>query len=217
MIDEASAISKEALGNLKATDQDMAIANSLESVAKSATATPAGILLLTDGIDNSSSQRAESILQDLGARGIPVYPIPVGLEEPDDVSIRNIVMQEVAFSGDRVPVRVQLFSGYEKRTAKLTVRLTTDKFATKTASDGGLQFENIDFNVISPRVQRVEIGIEAFDDEVSVANNRVERASSSSMRRNVLYIEGNNAGSSLPATSKRDLAKHHLYFLFGWA
>ena len=63
VIDEASAISKEALGNLKATDKDTAIANSLESVAKSATATPAGILLLTDGIDNSSSQRAESILQ----------------------------------------------------------------------------------------------------------------------------------------------------------
>ncbi|MEK9983390.1 MAG: hypothetical protein VW879_01490, partial [Opitutae bacterium] len=71
VIDEASGISKEALGNLKATDKDTAIANSLESVAKLATATPAGILLLTDGIDNSSSQRTESILQDLGARGIP--------------------------------------------------------------------------------------------------------------------------------------------------
>ncbi len=70
VIDEASAISKEALESLKATDQDTAIANSLESVAKSATATPAGILLLTDGIDNSSSLRTESILQDLGARGI---------------------------------------------------------------------------------------------------------------------------------------------------
>ena len=210
VIDEASAISKEALENLKATDQDTAIANSLESVAKSATTTPAGILLLTDGIDNSS-QRAESILQDLGARGIPVYPIPVGLEEPDDVSIRNIVMQEVAFSGDRVPVRVQLFSkGYEKRTAKLTVRLNNRQVSQRRLRlDGGLQFENIDFNVdlYQKGAARVEIGIEAFDDEVSVANNRVERTIQVVNEKvNVLYIEGNNRWEFryLTAILKRD-------------
>ena len=211
VIDEASAISKEALESLKATDQDTAIANSLESVAKSATATPAGILLLTDGIDNSSSQRTESILQDLGARGIPVYPIPVGLEEPDDVSIRNIVMQEVAFSGDRVPVRVQLFSkGYEKRTAKLTVRLNNRQVSQRRLRlDGGLQFENIDFNVdlYQKGAAQVEIGIEAFDDEVSVANNRVERTIQVVNEKvNVLYIEGNNRWEFryLTAILKRD-------------
>ena len=67
---------------------------------------------------DTSSRRAEAVLHDLGTRGIPVYPVPIGLADPDDVSIRNIVMQEVAFSGDKVPVRVQIRSkGYEKRTA----------------------------------------------------------------------------------------------------
>ena len=75
---------------------------SLEAVANTGRVPPAGIVLLSDGIDNATSQRSEAVLRDLGARGIPVFTVPIGLPDPDDVSIRNIVMQEVAFSGDRV-------------------------------------------------------------------------------------------------------------------
>ena len=118
VVSDASTVSADDLASLTATEPATSIAASLEAVAKSGVNPPAGIVLLTDGIDNASSQRTEAVLQDLGARGIPVFPVPIGLTEPDDVSIRNIVMQEVAFSGDSVPVQVQLLSkGYEKRTA----------------------------------------------------------------------------------------------------
>ena len=110
LISDAREVGTRDLAVLTASEPTTSIAASLEAVAKSSATPPAGIILLTDGIDNASLQRTESVLQNLGARGIPVFPVPIGLTEPDDVSIRNIVMQEVAFSGDSVPVQVQLLS-----------------------------------------------------------------------------------------------------------
>jgi hypothetical protein len=211
VISDASTVSAGDLASLSASEPATSIAASLEAVARSGVTPPAGIVLLTDGIDNASSQRTEAVLQDLGARGIPVFPIPIGLGEPDDVSIRNIVMQEVAFSGDRVPVKVQLLSkGYEKRTARLTVTLNDRQVSQRTVRlEGGLQFEDIDFNVdvYEKGAARLAVAIEPFDDEVSVANNRVERGIRVVNEKvNVLYIEGNNRWEFryLTAILKRD-------------
>ncbi|BCX49051.1 hypothetical protein HAHE_29590 [Haloferula helveola] len=211
VVADASTVSADDLVSLAAAEPVTSIAASLEAVAKSGVTPPAGIVLLTDGIDNSSSQQTESVLQDLGARGIPVFPVPIGLDEPDDVSIRNIVMQEVAFSGDRVPIQVQLLSkGYEKRTAKLTVRLNDRQVSQRRVRlEGGLQFEDIDFNVdlYEKGAARIVVAIEPFDDEVSEANNVVERSIRVVNEKvNVLYIEGNNRWEFryLTAILKRD-------------
>ncbi|MGB0291514.1 MAG: hypothetical protein ACPGIA_02945 [Luteolibacter sp.] len=197
VIRDGGLLSAKELASLTATESSTSIATSLEAVAKSGATAPAGIVLLTDGIENSSSKRAEAVLQDLGARGIPVYPVPVGLTDPDDISIRNIVMQEVAFSGDNVPIQVQLLSkGYEKRNASIIVKLNGRRVAReKVRLQGGLQFVDIEFTVDIRKkgAARVEIEIEPFDDEVSVANNRIERTVRVVNEKvNVLYIEGNN-------------------------
>lgn len=211
VVSDASTVSADDLASLTATEPATSIAASLEAVAKSGVNPPAGIVLLTDGIDNASSQRAESVLRDLGARGIPVFPVPIGLTEPDDVSIRNVVMQEVAFSGDRVPVKVQLLSkGYEKRTARLTVTLNDRQVSQRRVRlEGGLQFEDIDFNMdlYEKGAARIVVAIEPFGDEVSVANNRVEHSIRVVNEKvNVLYIEGNNRWEFryLSAILKRD-------------
>ena len=210
-VSDASTVSADDLASLTASEPATSIAASLEAVAKSGINPPAGIVLLTDGIDNASSQRTESILHDLGARGIPVFPVPLGLTDPDDVSIRNIVMQEVAFSGDRVPVQVQLLSkGYEKRTAQLTITLNDRRVSQRRVRlEGGLQFEDIDFNMdlYEKGAARIAVAIEPFDDEVSVVNNRVERGIRVVNEKvNVLYIEGNNRWEFryLSAILKRD-------------
>lgn len=211
IVSDGNTVTTEDLNSLVASEPATSIATSLEAVAKSGITPPAGIVLLTDGISNASSQRAETILQDLGARNIPVFPIPVGLATPDDVSIRNIVMQEVAFSGDRVPVQVQVVSkGYEKRSAKLSVSLNGRQVSQKRVRlEGGLQFEDIDFNVdlYEKGSARIAVEIEPFDDEVSTANNRVERSIQVVNEKvNVLYIEGNNRWEFryLTAILKRD-------------
>lgn len=196
MLSDESVLKTTTASELKATEPETSIASALEAVANSGGVPPAGILLVSDGIDSATSRRSESVLRDLGTRGIPVYTIPIGLTDPDDVSIRNIVMQEVAYPGDRVPVRIQLQSrGYEKRMARLSVLLNGRRVSQRTVQfDGGLQFEDIDFriDVYEKGAVQVAVVIEPFDDEVSVDNNRIERSIRVVNEKvNVLYIEGN--------------------------
>jgi hypothetical protein len=211
ILSDAATVSDDELNELAATEPATSIAAALETVATSGVTPPAGIVLLSDGIENTSSKQTEAVLQDLGARGIPVFPVPIGLEQPDDVSIRTIVMQEVAFSGDSVPVQVQVLSkGYEKRTAKLTIQLNDRPvFERRIRLKGGLQFEDVEFNVdlYEKGAAQVAVTIEPFDDEVSVANNRVERSIRVVNEKvRVLYIEGNNRWEFryLTAILKRD-------------
>ena len=104
-------------------------------------------------------------------------------------------MQDVAFTGDKVPVRVQLQSkGYEKRVAVLTVSLNGRGVARQNVSlSGGLQFEEIFFNVdvAEKGAARIEVAIEPFVDEATAANNQVARSVRVVNERiNVLCIEG---------------------------
>ncbi|MDG2221905.1 MAG: hypothetical protein P8L85_11015 [Rubripirellula sp.] len=196
LLSENTVATSSDLAGLKATASRTSIAASLEAVANSGGIAPAGIVLLSDGIDNTTSQRSESVLRDLGARGIPVFTVPIGIPDPDDVAIRNLVMQEVAFSGDRVPIRVQLQSrGYERRTARLAVLLNGRRVSQRTIRlQGGIQFEDIDFRVdlYEKGAAQIAVTIEPFDDEVSLVNNRVERSIRVVNEKiNVLYIEGN--------------------------
>ena len=196
LISDDTVVDAEDLTVLEAKDPGTSIASSLEAVANSGGIPPAGIVLLSDGIDSATSQRSEAVLRDLGARGIPVYTVPLGLPDPDDVSINNIVMQEVAFSGDRVPVRVHLQSeGYEQRTARLSVLLNDRRVSSRVVRfEGGLQFEEVDFRVdiYEKGAAQIDVVIEPFDDEVSITNNRIARSIRVVNEKvNVLYIEGN--------------------------
>ena len=185
----------DSLAALQADSPETSIGGALEALAKTERGAPlAGIVLLSDGLD-TSSRRAQAVVRDLGIRGIPVYTVPVGIADPDDVSIRNVIMQDVAFTGDKVPVRVQLQSkGYEKRTADLTMSLNGRGVARQIVTfEGGLQFVDIFFNVdVAERgAARIGVEIEAFSDESTAANNRVERSVRVVNEKiNVLCIEG---------------------------
>lgn len=184
-----------ALAALQPNSPESSIGGALEVVAKTERGAPlAGVVLVSDGLD-TSSRRSESVVRDLGTRGIPVYTVPIGITDPDDVSIRNVIMQDVAFTGDKVPIRVQLQSkGYEKRVADLTVSLNGRGVARQSVSlEGGLQFEEIFFNVdtADKGAARIGIAIEAFSDESTAANNLVERSVRVVNEKiNVLCIEG---------------------------
>jgi hypothetical protein len=182
-------------GRLAAEAAGTSIFDALETVAGSGREAPiAGIVMLSDGLD-TSSLRSDALLHDLGIRNVPVYPVPLGLVDPDDVSIRNIVMQDVAFSGDKVPIRLQLYStGYEKRTAGITVRLNGRNVSRHQIHfEGGLQFEDIYFNVDihEKGAAQVDIAVEPFEDEATADNNTVSRSIRIVNEKiNVLCIEG---------------------------
>ncbi|MFT5473395.1 MAG: hypothetical protein ACI856_001727 [Kiritimatiellia bacterium] len=183
------------LASLKAVETSTTLAESLTKLAGTGRGSPlAGIVLLTDGLD-TSLRSSEAAISDLGEHGVPIYPVPVGIADPDDVSIRTVVIQEVAFSGDKVPVRVQIKSkGYEKRIATLKVNLNGRAVSRKSISlEGGLQFEDIFFHVdiYEKEAAKVEVVIEPFEDEATAENNHTERSVSVVNEKiNILCIEG---------------------------
>lgn len=196
LISDESILQSEDVKKLSALEQETSISKALEVASRTGESAPAAIVLVSDGIETGSSQRSEWVLQNLSARNIPVYTIPMGMTNPDDISIEGIVMQEVAYSGDRVPIKVQLKSqGYEKRTSQLSVLLNGRRVASRVIRfNGGLEFEDIDFRVdiYDKGAAEVEVSIEPFDDETSTENNRVQRTIRVVNEQiNVLYIEGN--------------------------
>jgi len=185
----------DSLASLKAVETSTTLAESLSRLAGTGRGSPlAGIVLLTDGLD-TSLRSSEAIISDLGEHGVPIFPVPIGIADPDDVSIRTVVVQEVAFSGDKVPVRVQIKSkGYEKRLATLKIELNGRTVSRESISlEGGLQFEDIFFNVDIYEKKAVKVGvvIEPFNDEATADNNYTERSVSVVNEKiNILCIEG---------------------------
>ena len=195
MIGSSDKDTMESLSSLKATETGTSIADSLEAVANARGGAPlAGIVLISDGID-TSSRRTEAIVNDLGTRGIPVYTIPVGISDPDDVSIRSLIMQDVAFTGDTVPVRVQVRSkGYERRDVDIVLKYNGEELSRKTiVLKGGVQYEELSFDVKSHKkgAAEIELVLEPFTDESTADNNRIKRSLRVVNEKiNVLCIEG---------------------------
>jgi len=183
------------LASLKAVETSTTLAESISKLAGTGRGSPlAGIVLFSDGLD-TSLRSSEAAISDLGEQGVPIYPVPVGIADPDDVSIRTVIIQEVAFSGDKVPVRVQIKSkGYEKRVATLKIDLNGRTVSRKSISlKGGLQFENIFFNVdiYEKKAAKVGVSIEPFKDEATAENNYIERSVSVVNEKiHILCIEG---------------------------
>ena len=185
----------DTLKTLQAEAAGTSIADSLDAVANDRSGAPlAGVVLLSDGIETTPGH-LEASVQDLGIRGVPVFPVAVGLPDPDDVSIRSIIMQDVAFAGDTVPIRVQVRSkGYEKRQADLILTLNGTEVSRKNVDlKGGLQYEDISFDVRLNKKgsAKVKIHLAPFADEATADNNRVERSVRVVNEKiNVLCIEG---------------------------
>ncbi|MEJ6571252.1 MAG: hypothetical protein QNL01_07305 [Akkermansiaceae bacterium] len=195
MIGSSDQDTMKSLSSLKATETGTSIADSLEAVANARGGAPlAGIVLISDGID-TSSRRTEAIVNDLGTRGIPVYTIPVGISDPDDVSIRSLIMQDVAFTGDTVPIRVQVRSkGYERRDVDIVLKYNGEELSRKNiVLKGGVQYEDLSFDVKSHKkgAAEIELELEPFTDESTADNNHIKRSLRVVNEKiNVLCIEG---------------------------
>ena len=183
MLTDNQSEAASSLSGLEANENGTSITKALKELSNIDRAAPlSGVVLLSDGLD-TSSKRADEALNDLGRYGIPVYPVPMG------------IIQEVAFAGDKVPVRVQIRSkGYEKRIADVTVLLNDQPVATRSISlKGGVQFEDLFFNVDVQEkgAAKVEVTIVPFADEATAENNQTERSVRVVNEKiNVLCMEG---------------------------
>ncbi len=137
----------------------------------------AGVVIFTDGASNAGLDPI-GVARDLGRQGVPIYPVGVGLSSPDDLSLRAMVAQEVVFSGDLVPVRVQVLStGYENRSTLLTVLLDDQEVARETiVLTGKPQLEELSFQLnAASGTHKLAVEIQSLGDEAVQKNNKIER------------------------------------------
>lgn len=185
----------EEITALEAVKQGTSLANSLEQVANANRGDSlSGIIMLSDGIETSTRQ-PKTVAHDLGVRGIPLYVLPTGIPDPDDISIRNVIVQDVVFVGDTVPVRIQIRSkGYEKRHTQLIVRFDDREVVRQeVVLDGGLQYVDVAFDARAKAKGAAELAIEVqpFMDEATGENNKVAKSLRVVNEKiNVLCIEG---------------------------
>ncbi|MBS3734071.1 MAG: hypothetical protein KGY99_04010 [Phycisphaerae bacterium] len=182
------------LAALEAEGNATNLAAAIEQAVNDHAGAVAGVVVVTDGADTGGDSAIE-VARRMGQRGIPIFPLVVGLPDADDIAIDSVIVQEVAFEGDTVPVRVQIRShGYENRQTYLTARLDGQRVARESVLlTGKAQFEDIAFEVKRAREGRatLEIALEPVENEATDRNNRLTRSLRVVDEKiDVLYIEG---------------------------
>ena len=164
-----------------------------EAVEQSGSQPISTVVVLTDGASNGGADPADAAWR-LRRRGIRLVTVGVGLPEPDDTSLRNLVVPDVVFAGDIVPLRVQCSaSGYEKRSTTLLVKLDGAEVARKTVTfSGRSQIEELPFKAgRGGGAKTLTVELVPLPGEATTKNNALSRSLRVLDEKiKVLYIEG---------------------------
>lgn len=183
------------LGRLEAAAKATRLGSAIEeTVARYGGQAIAAVVVLTDGASNEGLEPEEAARR-LAERGIPLFPVAIGLPHQPDVRIQGVVAQEAVFPGDRVPVRVQVDAlGFAGHTAVVTVTLAGDEVARKPVRlKEGSQFVQLEFTAPESGSARLEVSIAPLPGEATEENNTNPEPLSLRViadKINVLYIEG---------------------------
>jgi hypothetical protein len=165
-----------------------------QAVDRSAGEPVSGVIVLTDGAANDEPASPREVAERLGERGVPVFPVGLGLPRPPDVRVGTLIAADTLFFKDRVPVRVEVASaGYAGRTVDLAVALDGREVAKQpvTLAEGS-QFEEVTFIPEGATgTVDLEVSVSLLAGEVADANNRARktvRVIDEKIR--VLYVEG---------------------------
>src|SRR5437773_1378154 len=133
----------------------------------------AGIVLVTDGANNSGMQPREAAAL-LRQEGVPLYVYGVGITSPRDVIVGNLFAQDVSFVKDEVPVVVRVRSqGMNGQLARLTLKLGNETVVEKeiTFAGDGEQVIPLKFTPLEPGEFELQAAIEPRADEAVQDNN----------------------------------------------
>jgi hypothetical protein len=137
----------------------------------------AGVVLITDGANNSGSQPREAAAL-LRAEGVPLYVYGVGITSPRDIIVGNIFAPDVTFVRDEVPVTVRVRSqGLSGQTARLKLQLSGSTVAEREILFGGDGEQVVPLS-FTPQMQgefELTAAIEPRDDETVKENNSVSQ------------------------------------------
>ena len=165
----------------------------LEAVEASQGPPIALAVVLTDGAHNAGVDAMEAAWR-LRRLGVPLVTVGVGLPRPDDASLRNLLVADMVFANDIVPLRVQCgASGYEKRSTTLLVKVDGGEVARRQVTFAGdARFVEAPFK--APRMggpHTLEVLLVGLPGEATEANNVIRRPLRVlDDKIKVLYIEG---------------------------
>ncbi|HXJ58089.1 MAG TPA: hypothetical protein VNU68_15650 [Verrucomicrobiae bacterium] len=122
---------------LEATAPTTAIGDAVREVMNRKRGQPlAGVVLFTDGVNNSGSQPREAAALAAQER-VPLFIYGVGITSPRDIIVQNLFAQEVSFVRDEVPVTVRVRGqGLAGQTAEVQLKLNDQVVARREITFG---------------------------------------------------------------------------------
>jgi len=180
------------LVDYRATKNTTAIGDSIREALERERGQPvAGILLMTDGGNNSGSAPLEAA-EEAKREGIPIYAYGVGITSPRDIIISHVSAPEIAFAKDEVTVTVRLRGqGLKGESGRLSLKMGDEEVAAKDVMFTGAD-ETIPLNITPEKKGDYELtaSIPVRDDETSKENNQARtRVRVIDDKIKVLYIE----------------------------
>jgi len=178
---------------LGATNPATAIGDALREVVNRKRGQPlAGILLVTDGANNSGSQPREAAGL-VRQEGVPLYVYGVGITSPRDIIVGNIFAPDITFVKDEVPITVRVRSqGLRGESAELVLKLDHQTVAARTVTfaEDGEQVIPLKFTPQSAGDFDLEASIEPRADEAVKDNNsRTQRLRVIDAKIKVLLVD----------------------------
>ena len=153
----------------------------------------AGIVVATDGVSNSGRDMAD-VARQLGRRGIPVYPIGIGLSNVDDVIIDSPVVPKVVFGEELVSVRCRVRAkGFENRDSVLSLALDGDVVDQEAILLSGRgRYHDLTFRAPEKEgTVTVTLSVGNVEGEAAINNNKMESTIRVVNKKlQVLYISG---------------------------
>lgn len=150
--------------------------------------TLSGIILLTDGRDNSETDPLNQSIR-LGLTGVPIYPVMIGSEnQPKDLSIASVEYPQTAFKDDRVVLSAAInTSGFEGRDVNVELRSADQDPIVKTIHADGAN-TIVDFELDSSAVGRTEYSLFVPLEEGETRDDNNERSFAMSVVDDMVHV-----------------------------
>ena len=179
--------------DVKSDQPTTAIGESLRQVLQEPRSQPlGGILLITDGGNNSGSSPIEAA-QIAKEQHVPLFIYGVGVTSPPDIEVKEVTAQRLAFIGERLEVRAHVVSrNIADKPTTVTLKADGQVVDHLDVSIGGYREQDITLHLLPNKAGEVklEVSVPVRDEEVGKENNTASTTVRiTDSKFNVLLIE----------------------------
>jgi len=189
-----NALDTSAVNGIESTGKYTSLTAGIEEIVNRLRGQPtSGILLLSDGANNTGGSPL-AVCGRWKQAGVAIHTVTVGDPNPKDVEIRQVLVNELLFTGDPATVIVRLRQrGYQQRRLPVILRSDGEELTREDAdfTDGAAEVNvTLTFTPVHAGEHTFRVEVPPQPDETVEQNNRkifLSRVTSDRIR--VLYIE----------------------------